>query len=157
MWWVAAACLVVIGCGGSAHQAAKRTLPEPLVAAKLPERPDARPIPAVGDWVIPIEAGETVERAGICMSTEKATRAARYVVSYDELRRLYTIDLGTWGRERAIYERHLGAADQEIERARKEAERSWFELHSGSIGMAAGFVVGAAITVGIVAGVEQVK
>lgn len=134
----------------------KRTLPSPLVAAKLPERPDAEVIPSAASWVISAEEGEIVPegRSGILMSQEKAMRAARYVVSYDELRRLYEVDLNTWGREREIYERYLIASEAETKRAWTAAERSWWERNAPHIALIGGFVVGAVLTASIVAAVQ---
>jgi len=134
----------------------KRTMPSPLVAAALPERPDVQEIPAAANWVIPAEVGDVVPegRAGILMSQEKAMRAARYVVSYDELRRLYEVDLRTWGREREIYERHLELADAELTRMTKAAKRSWWERSSPQIAMIGGVLIGAVVTVSIVAAVH---
>lgn len=138
------------------QQADKRTLPNPLVAAKLPERPDAQPVPPAADWVIALSEGETVPegQAGILMSQEKAARAAKYVVGYNELRQLYEVDLRTWGREREIYERHLALADAEVERMRQKAVRSFWERHAPEVAMVLGVVIGAAVTVSIVAAVH---
>jgi len=131
----------------------KHTLPEPLVAAKLPDRPDVTAIPPPADWAVAVEgyvvtdkdgAQQTVMRPGVAMSMEKGARAARYVVSYNELRGLYVVDLRTWGRERTIYERHLDAADKEIEVQRKRAVRTWFEEHDGTLGIVVGIIVGVA-------------
>lgn len=125
-------------------------MPDPLVAADLPERPDAKPIPPGADWAVAADgyvvAGETdpTDRAGICMSMEKASRAARYVVGYNELRGLYEVDIRTWSREREIYSRSLEAADREIERWQKRAERSWWERNRGVVGLAGGLVLGVA-------------
>jgi len=151
--------LLVLAVACSATTAAspeKRTLPSPLVAAKLPERPDADAIPSAASWVIPMEAGETVPdgRSGILMSQEKAMRSARYIVSYDELRRLYEVDLNTWGREREIYESYLIASEAETKRAWTAAERSWFDRNAPHLALIGGFVVGAVLTVSIVAAVQ---
>ena len=159
MHFVLAVLLLVGGCATTKAAEPKHTLPPPLVAAKLPERPDAKSIPVSADWVIAVEEGETVPegRAGVLMSQEKAVRAAEYVVAYNELRQLYVVDLTTWGRERQIYERYLEAADGEVDHWKKQAERSWWEKHSGQIGLGAGLIVGAVITVAIVEAVQQVE
>jgi hypothetical protein len=138
----------------SAAAPAKRTMPSPLVAAALPARPDAEPIPGPANWVMPVEVGDTATKAGILMSQEKALRAAHYLIAYDELRKLYEVDLRTWGREREIYERTLEGADQELARVRQQAVRSWFEQHAPGLALAGGVIVGAVITVGIVAAVH---
>lgn len=158
--------LLIGGCATTKAAEPKRTLPSPLVAAKLPDRPDAEPIAPSADWSVSCagylaEKGdqepELVKKPGICMSTEKAIRAARYVVGYNELRGLYVVDLRTWGRERQIYERHLNAADDEIVRWKERARRSFWEQYSGQIGLGAGIVVGAVVTITIMYAVKQVK
>ena len=108
--------------------------------------------------LIPVAEGEVVPdgRSGVLLSPEKAGRAARYVVRYNELRQLYEIDLRTWGRERTIYERHLEASEAETERQRKAAERSWFEKHAPEFAVSIGLVVGSAVTLGILAAVQEV-
>lgn len=159
------ACLVVgvvllcfSACSTTKIVEKKRTLPFALVATELPERPDAKPISPSADWAKSMEVGDTVPegRAGVLMSTEKAIRAARYVVVYNELRDLYQIDIRTWGREREIYQRHLDAADDEIERWKKNADRTWWENNVGYIAVGAGLVLGAAITIGILEATQQV-
>lgn len=159
--------LVFQGCASTKAAQPTRTLPSPLVAADLPERPNVEPIPPAADWTVPCagyllekegeEEPELVKNPGVCMSVEKAVLAGKYVVAYNELRQLYVIDLKTWGREREIYDRHLEAADGEIKHWKKEAVRSWWEKHSGQIGLGAGLIFGAVITVAIVEAVEQVK
>jgi hypothetical protein len=154
--------LLVGGCGATKASQPGRTLPQPLVAADLPERPDAKAIPPGANWTVPCagyllekdgeEEPELVKKPGVCMSTDKALRAARYLVAYDELRQLYVIDLKTWGRERQIYESHLVASEKETDRWREKAKRGWFEKHDGQIGLAAGLIIGAVVTVAIAAG-----
>lgn len=156
---LALAAALCVGCATTKSAAPKRTLPEPLAAAKLPERPDAKAIPPSADWAIPVAEGEVVPagRSGILLSQEKATRAARYLIGYNELRALYEVDLRTWGRERQVYERYVQLAQDEADRQAKLAERSWWERHSPEIALGLGVVVGAAVTVGIVAAVEEVS
>lgn len=144
--------VLVLGCSATSAPPAKRTLPSPLVAADLPPAPkDEFKVPPAAEWAVGVEGyvveaedgkREVVDRPGICMSMEKAGRAARYVIRYDELRELYIIDLKTWGREREIYERHLELGQQEIDALRKEAERSWFERNAGPIGLVSGLILG---------------
>lgn len=149
--------ILCVGCATTKPAAPEsRTLPAPLVAAELPERPDTKKISGADDWAIPVADGDTVPqgRAGVLMSMPKAARAARYVISYNELRGLYLIDLRTWGRERKIYERHLTASEAETERWRENAKRDWWEQHSSEVGVTIGIVVGVAATVSIVAAVH---
>jgi hypothetical protein len=159
---------LLLACGCATTKAAepeKRTLPPPLVAAKLPERPDATPIPAAADWAVPCaghllekdgQEPELVKKPGICMSFEKGVRAGRYVVDYNELRQLYVIDLGTWGRERQIYEAHLVASEKETERWREKSRRSWLEQNDGQLGLLGGMILGAGVTIAITAAVNEV-
>ena len=154
MRWVAFMVVLALGCSATRAPAAKRTLPSPLVAAKLPPAPkDEFKVPPAADWAVGVEGyvlgegegqREIVDRPGICMSMEKAERAARYVIRYEELRELYIVDLKTWGREREIYERHLELGQQEIDAWKKEAERSWFERNAGPIGLVTGLILGVA-------------
>jgi hypothetical protein len=91
---------------------------------------------------------------GVLFPDESAAYVARLRVSYDEVRGLYEIDQRTWERERQIYTRHLEMADEEIQRANERAERTWWELHGDEVGLIGGFVVGVAVTIGIVAAVD---
>lgn len=164
---VSIAAAICLGCSASAPQAKQRTLPEPLVAAKLPPSPkDEAKVPPSADWAAGVDGywvarpdgtREDVDRPGICMSMEKATRAAHYVIGYDELRALYEVDLRTWGRERKVYERYVQLAQDEADRQTKLAERSWWERNSPGLALGFGIVVGAAVTVGIAAAIEEVS
>lgn len=156
-----------MGCStASPPQAEKRTLPEPLVAAELPPHPkDEKAITPAADWAaacdgyyVESEDGskELTPRPGICMSAEKATRAARYVIRYDELRGLYIIDLRTWGREREIYEAHLDLAQDEVDAWKKKAERSWLERNAGPVGLTVGIVLGVAAAAAGTAAIKAV-
>lgn len=157
--------VAALGCSSaSPPQAKKRTLPEPLVAAELPPKPDEeQKVPPAADWAVAADgyfvegdgsSQELTAKPGICMSMEKGLRAARYVVRYQELRGLYEIDLRTWGRERSIYERHLELAQQETDAWKKEAERSWLERNAGPLGLTIGVVVGVTAAV---AGTAAIK
>lgn len=158
--------VLCLGCSAtSTPQTDKRTLPDPLVAANLPERPDSKPIPPTADWAAGVsgyytqkdgEEPRMVDRPGVCMSLEKAGRSARYVIGYNELRGLYEVDIRTWDRERTIYDRHLGDADKEVERQAKLAERSWFERHGFDVGLGVGVVVGVVAATAAAAALNKV-
>lgn len=144
-------------CGTTAVQAPDTNiLGREEVIAELPPRPDVEPIAPEDDWVVPVSVGEMVERPGVCMSDAKALRAARYVVSYNELRGLYRSDLRTWNREREIYERYLTEAEMELAYWQEKSRRTWWERNSAQIGLAAGLVIGAGLAVGLVYGINQV-
>lgn len=146
--------VLALGCSSTSQApAAQRTMPEPLVAADLPPHPrEEFVVPPQADWAVGVDGyylidrdtkeRKDVDRAGVCMSLEKAGRAARFVVRYDELRGLYLIDLRTWGRERKIYERYLEVSEAETKRAQKTAERTWFERNAGPIGLTLGLILG---------------
>lgn len=154
---------VAVACGASTtEEAREHTLPEPMFSTKLPDPPeevppDKRMAVAVSECVV--EGSDPPEKtpAGILMSQEMAMRAARLKVSYDELRGLYRTDLATMDREREVYQRHLDAADDEIEVWRTKARRTWLEKHGGQLGLAIGVIAGAALAVGIAAAFEGVR
>jgi hypothetical protein len=123
----------------------------------LPDRPPE--VDPAHRWTRSVEVcteeGGTETPPGILFSDQMAARAARLSVGYSELRALYEIDQKTWAKERAVYGRYLELGDEAIERANKRAERSWWERHQGQIGLAGGFIVGAALTTAIVAAVSK--
>jgi len=150
-------------CSAPQQPEAERTLPEPLIDTMLPEVPSE--VPASKRVVEPVKScavetmGEEVAREvgpGIYMSFEMAKRAAELSVAYDEMRELYEVDLRTMEREREVYQRQLDLADQEVERQRERARRSWWEKNRGWIGLGTGLVVGAALAVGIAAALDGV-
>lgn len=150
------AAALVAGCGSSAvQQQERRTLPDPLVAADLPDevaRPDG------GVQTTPVEHAQRADGseagAGILFSSETAAYVGHLRIGYDEVRQLYLIDLRTWGRERTVYERHLTLADEEIVRLRELAVRSWLEENGGTLGLVIGIVVGMGATIGIAAALD---
>jgi hypothetical protein len=155
--------VVAAACGASTTEEVREyTLPEPLFSTKLPDPPEKAPpdkrmaLP-VSECVV--EGSEPPQKTppGILMSEEMALSAARLRVSYDELRGLYKTDLATMEREREVYQRHLDAADDEIEVWRTKARRTWLEKHGGQLGLAIGVVAGAALAVGIAAAFEGVR
>lgn len=143
-------------CGATTVHQRENTYFSEHVETELPPRPDTDPIPAGDAWVVSVEAGETVQRSGLCMSDAKAIRSARYVVSYNELRGLYQSDLHTWNRERDIYQRYLADAETEIEHWREQSKRTWWERNESRITLVVGVVVGAGMAIGLVYGINQV-
>lgn len=154
------AVVFLVACGAAtAEERAERTLPDPLFTQELPDLPEEVPpdkrlsMPAEACVV---EGSDPPQKLppGILISQEMGLRAARTKVAYDEIRSLYKTDLATMDRERGVYEKHLEVADEEIDIWRERSRRTWLERNGGLLGLAAGFVVGAAITVAIVAAVE---
>lgn len=135
---------LAVGCATTAQpRKIERTLPAPLVAADLPPHPkDEIQLPPSNDWAYAYERGNVYEVDGILISEGKARRAALYVTRYEEMRRLYEIDLNTWGREREIYEEHIVLAQDEAEEWRERAKRSWWEKNAGPIGLVTGVLLG---------------
>lgn len=155
--FVAALMCVVVGCASSALPKTTRTLPEPVVSVELP--PEPKPVEPRDRWTKPVSVCTTDEGEetppGVLLSIPMARLAGELRVSYNEIRMIYEIDQRTWQKERTVYERNLELADQEIERANKRAERTWWERHSGQMGVAIGFIVGAALTTAIVSAVSK--
>lgn len=148
------------GCGAAAVASVPaRTLPDPLVATSLPDRPDTEEIPPEEDWALSVDDYEVApgdRRSGVLLSDAKARRAARFRVSYDELRALYEVDIRTWGRERDIFEHALTDADAEVARLRVAAQRSFWEQNDGTIGLVVGLILGAAVVSGAAAVVAEI-
>ena len=153
--------LSIVGCGAATPAPVEHTLPAPLFTKGLPDAPEDVPeskrmVVAVSECIV--EGSQPPEKTppGILMSEAMAMRAARLKTSYDELRGLYEVDLRTMDREREVYERYLKAADADAAAWQEKARRSWWEMHRGEVGLAAGIVVGVALTVGVVAAIDGV-
>lgn len=141
-----------------------------IVEAKpLPPDPSVEPLPPgtpSGDSVEPIEAGTCLDKsgkpvagatspcpgkAGIEVSEARAARDALYRIRYPEMRRMYEADRQVWAAQRDLYEERVRTAQTELQKA----QPSWWQQHGPALGMVAGFVVGAVMTVAIVYGVNQ--
>ena len=147
--WVCA--LVLVGCGVSGvAPAATRTLPETVVFSEMPEDITHEAIPPSEDWVVPAE-DVTVQpgdvRSGVLLSGARAARAARLRIAYDELRQLYLIDLRTWSRERAVYERYLEISAEETATWRIRAQRDWWETNGDEVSLFLGLGLGIVLSV----------
>ena len=147
--------VVMVGCGASTpvvqYPGIKKD--QRVEEKKLPDRPDAKPIPKDKDWVKALPAGATHIKDGILFSAEKAIRAKLWKAGYNALRRLYNLDRQIWVQHRIVYEERLGHANAEI----KRISPSWWTENKGTIAWAAGFLMGAAATVAIVYAVQEVK
>jgi len=153
--WVAALALLA-GCAATTVAEVPRSrVPLGEFVTDLPARPDERPLDPDDNWAIAVDEVPSLGVPGLCMSLAKARRAAEWVVSYNELRGLYEIDLRVWPRIESDYQDSLMRADEEVEAQRKKAVRSWFELHQGQIALVSGFVLGALVTTGIVAAASR--
>lgn len=152
----------LVACGAPAtQQVDESTLTDPLFSTKLPDPPED--VPLGKRIVLPVskcvvEGTDPAEETppGIYMTKELASRAGHTKVYADELRGLYEVDLRTMDRERAVYQKQLDIADQEVERLREAARRSWFEKNRGWIGMGVGLVVGAGLAIGMAAALDGV-
>jgi hypothetical protein len=155
-WSVAILVVMAVGCASAAPLPEPRPLPEPFEAA-VPDEPER---PEGGIHTLSVESSQDVEGnemgAGILFGDETAAYVARLRVSYDELRQLYLIDMRTRGREREIYERALGQADDEVQRQARRAQRSWWEQHGGVVALVGGIVVGIVLTLGVLAATEEI-
>jgi hypothetical protein len=144
----------------TAPPATRRTTPEQLAARELPPSPDAEAIPPEHDWAVAVQGVQVApgdRRDGILLSFEKAQRAARLRIAYDELRALYSIDLRTWAREREVYERYLQLADDEIGAWRLRAQRSWWEENGDEFGLFLGLGLGIVLSVAVGAIIVQLE
>lgn len=119
----------------------------------LPARPDAEKIPADKDWVKPLAAGQCTQQDGVLLSPDKAGRVKLWQESYNALRDMYDLDRQIWQQHRIVYDERITQANAEI----KRRSPSWWDEHSASISWAAGFIIGAATTVTIVYGLDNIR
>lgn len=142
---------------GPAHRPEERALPPDPAQEPLPGNADARQ-----DWVEPLEAGSCANaagapvagasrpcpvRAGILMGEGRAARDGLYRIRYVELRRFIEADRMVWGAQRVLYETRLVQADQAL----RDAQPTWLQVHAGELGIAGGFVLGAGLTIAVLA------
>lgn len=152
---VAIAVLAAAGCSASTPVPQYPGIKEKqhVEARELPPRPDAEPISPEQDWVQALPAGKCAEKDGILLSPEKAVRAKLWQTAYNGLRNLYDLDRQVWGQHRIVYEERTQQANAEI----KRLAPSWWQENKGTIAWAGGFLMGAAATIAILYGVEQVQ
>lgn len=158
--------LFVTGCA---------TTQPPAFLIQSDRRPETRPLPpdpsaetlptgtqTNADWVEPLEAGSCLDaqgrpladaprpcpvRSGIAVGEARAARDAMYRIRYRELRLVYESDREVWGVQRSLYEGQLGRADQHI----RSLQPSWFQQNALGLGIAGGFMLGAAACISIFA------
>lgn len=149
--------LVLVGCASSKAAYVPLVSPDRQVETRaLPPDAPTEPLPngtPAGDWVVPVEVGETVKKAGIEVSEARAARDTIYRIRYVELRKLYESDRLIWTAHRALYEKQL----ENTEAALKAAQPNWFQQHALQLGIIGGFVLGAATTVLLTYAVNQVS
>jgi hypothetical protein len=152
---VALVLLFVIGCG-----AATPVIQYPAMAEKqrveekeLPAPPDAEPIAPEDDWTKAMKPGDSTDKAGVLLSPGKAARAKKWQDGYLNLRSLYELDRKIWQQHRIVYEERISSANAEI----KRLSPSWWDENKGTLGWAGGFLMGAAATIAIVYGLDNVR
>lgn len=91
----------------------------------------------------------TLMPGGILMSEQKAQRCAEYRVAYDELRKLYLLDLEACALKETIYTGELEACQKKLEVLAKQSELGWWQRNKGTVGFLIGAVVGVALAVGV--------
>jgi hypothetical protein len=159
---------------GATHAVNER----PLVAldrrpeiAELPTDPEIEAIPEGYDTTLgeelaePLEAGQCVDGtgvvrsegpcpgwSGIAISEARAARNAMYRIRYRELRRGYQADRQVWAAHRELYEAQVLRDREEIE----NLQPTWWDRNGFIIGIAGGFILGAATAILVMFVVEQV-
>ena len=141
---------LLIGCATpSAYVPTVSLSPDKRIEEKpLPSDPASEALPPetpAGDWIVPAEKGQPVEKSGLLVSEGRAARDALFRIRYPELRRNYEADRAVWKAHRELYEERLKAADEAL----KKAEPGWWQQHGPAVGMVAGFIVGAGLTVAL--------
>ena len=139
-------------CGGKQAPRYRTTMPAVYVVEKkkLPASPAAEPIPPDKDWVVVVMQGEKVPEDGILLSAEKAARAKKWQLSYEELRGLYEADRDVWVQTRLIYEERIDQANKEIQ----HLQPTWWDSNKGTIAFITGAVMGSALAIGIAYGLD---
>lgn len=169
---VVALALLTFGCGAATSAEVR-----PLVAdARRPEArelppdprvealPDGTPADPPENFVEPVEVGSCVavgskvlpsapcpSQGGILVSEARAARDGMFRIRYPELRQTYEADRQVWAAQRELYEAQIAADREEIERL----QPTWWDRNGFAIGTAAGFIIGAAVTIAITFAVEE--
>jgi len=122
--------------------------------SKLPARVE-KPAKKTGT-VVAVRKGDQVPFDGILLTEDRAKKAARLRISYDELYDIATINRRFTGVALRAADEQLAAADKEIARLRK-AQDSWWNRHKLTVGI----VIGTILTLGLgglaVWGVNELK
>ena len=152
---IAIVLLFAIGCSASAPVVQYPAMSEKQQVENktLPARPDAEKISAEKDWVRPMAPGACTADAGVLLSPDKAARAKEWQLGYNVLRDLYDIDRQVWQQHRIVYEERTKQANAQV----KRLSPSWWDENKGNILWAGGFIMGAASSIAIVYGLDQVR
>lgn len=152
---VALILLVTIGCSASTPvlQYPKLNDKQRVEEKSLPERPDAVAIAPENDWVKPMKAGDSTDKPGVLLSPDKAARAKKWQDGYNNLRDLYELDRQIWVQHRIVYDERIAQANAEI----KRLSPSWWDENKSQILWVGGFVMGAATSIAIVYGLDNVR
>ena len=131
---------------------------EPLFERELPPKLEKVPFDkrvsrAVSECSI--EGNDTKTGPGIYFSTEMALHAAKLKIAYDELRGLYEVDIRMMDRERAVYQKTLDIAEDEIAKLREASKRTWWERHGAQVTLILGVISGSAFAVGMAFAIDQ--
>lgn len=147
--------LFAIGCGASAPVIQYPAMSErqQVENKALLARPDAVAVAPDDDWVKPMKAGDVVDRPGVLLSPGKAARAKEWQLGYNALRDLYDIDRQVWQQHRIVYEERITQANAQIRRL----SPSWWSEEKSQILWVGGFVMGAATSIAIVYGIDNVR
>lgn len=168
------ACVMVwlAGCATTAQpEFLVHTDRQPEVRA-LPPDPATESLPAgasaTSDFVEAQEAGSCLDnhgqpaadaphpcpaRPGILEGETRAARDGLFRLRYREIRVLYEADRQVWGAQRSLYEGQLQRADQHIQSLRP----SWWQQNVLGLGLAGGFLLGAATVIAVLAVTNQIQ
>ncbi len=155
---LAALLLMLPGCATVEHAARPRTIRESQIveALPLPKHPSDAPLadfPGDEAAVFPISKDEPSPIDGIVVSERRAARDSEYRSRYAELRSVMEADRKVWALHRELYEQQLDAAHSEIQ----SLEPGWAEKNALQLGVVAGVVIGASVTIGIAAAIVGVS
>lgn len=165
----AALMVLAVGCGASTattvrplvaenRQPEARELPPDPVEEALPEGiptdPPETAVEALEAGSCPPDAVQPCPaQSGILVSEARAARDALFRIRYRELRRTYEADRQVWAAHRELYETQVRLDREEIQRL----QPGFWEEHDAEILGVVGFVIGAAITIGIMAVIETTR
>jgi hypothetical protein len=132
-----------------------RTLPQD---PRLEALPEGTPSDLPENFVEPVDEGSCISDRGavvasgpcpayngIAVSEARAARDAMFRIRYQELRQTYEADRQVWAAHRELYEAQIARGREEIARL----QPTWWDRHGFAVGVASGFVIGAAVTIAI--------
>jgi hypothetical protein len=128
----------------------------PEEVTKLPDDADKMEVPEKlkkAEWAKPIKKGQVAKEAGVLMSPAKAWRFGQHKIEADALRDLDVADRNVWGAQRALYENQIHEDKKEIDKL----QPTFWDRYGVPIMTTVGFVVGAGVTIGIAAAINEVQ